>query len=183
LGGETDGRPQIHGWISKMGEPLYMYQAPTGYPDTSEHWVNTGALLERMNFALALVSNRIPGTRVDLARFAGNVAKDNITQADRARIVDQFLNLIVQGDVSPKTKETLMKQLNDPAATTEMAASSTSSDEAAAMSGEVRERRKGTGRGEGRRAMRGLDSTLPANNPEVARIAALILGTPEFQRQ
>ena len=183
LGGETDGRPQIHGWISKMGEPLYMYQAPTGYPDTSEHWVNTGALLERMNFALALVSNRIPGTRVDLARFAGNVAKNGVTEADRARVVDQFLNLIVQGDVSPKTKETLMKQLNEPASTTAMTSSSTSSDESTAMSGNVQERRRGLGRGEGRRAMRGLDSSLPANNPEVARIAALILGTPEFQRQ
>jgi len=183
LGGETDGRPQFHGWISKMGEPLYMYQAPTGYPDTSEHWVNTGALLERMNFALALVSNRIPGTRVDLARFAGNVAKNGVTEADRARVVDQFLNLIVQGDVSPKTKETLMKQLNEPASTTAMTSSSTSSDESTAMSGNVQERRRGLGRGEGRRAMRGLDSSLPANNPEVARIAALILGTPEFQRQ
>jgi uncharacterized protein (DUF1800 family) len=184
VGGDTDGRPQFHGWIAKMGEPLYMYQAPTGYPDTAEHWVNTGALLERMNFALALVSNRIPGTRVDLARFAGNMAKDNkVSESDRARVVDKFLNLIVQGDVSPKTRETLMRQLNDPASTTAMTISSASSGEAAAMSGEVRERRKGTGRGEGRRVMRGLDSSLPANNPEVARIAALILGTPEFQRQ
>lgn len=183
LGGETDGRPQFHAWVSKMGEPLYMYQAPTGYPDTAEHWVNTGALLERLNFALALVGNRIPGTRVDLARFAGSATKDEVTEADRARLVDQFLGLIVQGDVSPKTKETLMKQLNDPASTTAMNAPATPPGNMEALGGAVEGRRNGEGGGGARRAMRNLNSTLPANNPEVARIAALILGTPEFQRQ
>jgi len=194
LGGETDGRPALHGWVAKMGEPLYMYQAPTGYPDTAEHWVNTGALLERLNFALALVSNRIPGTRVDLARFAGEIANNKISQADQARVVDQFLNLILQGDVSPRTKETLLKQLNSPDAAASMQApvaqvndSAAQVNESAAMVGSAQgrdtARRGGFGRGEGRRGMRGLDSTLPAINPEVARIAALILGTPEFQRQ
>jgi uncharacterized protein (DUF1800 family) len=50
--------------ISKMGEPLYRKQEPTGYANTSEEWVNSGALLERMNFALALVNNKLPGVKV-----------------------------------------------------------------------------------------------------------------------
>ena len=48
--------------LNKLGEVPYGYQAPTGYPDMAEDWVNTGALLERLNFAIAIASNRIPGT-------------------------------------------------------------------------------------------------------------------------
>src|SRR5262249_45675424 len=60
LGADTNGGPQLHQWIARMGQPLYGFQTPNGYSDVAENWVNTGALLERMNFALALVANRIP---------------------------------------------------------------------------------------------------------------------------
>jgi uncharacterized protein (DUF1800 family) len=109
LDGETNGGPALHQWIAKMGEGLYQYQAPTGYPDTAEDWVNAGSLLERLNFGLALASNRIPGTRVQLARFL-----QTATASDHARIMDRFLDVIVQGDVSPGTRQTLMKQLSEP---------------------------------------------------------------------
>src|SRR5213078_1524240 len=109
LGGDTTAGPQLHQWITRMGEPLYGYQTPNGYSDTAENWVNTGALLERLNFGLALASNRIPGTRVNLRRFVG----DTSAQADKARMMDQFVSVIVAGDISPRTKEALMKQLNE----------------------------------------------------------------------
>src|SRR5207302_1361786 len=86
LGGETNGAPAIHQWIARMGQPLYGYQTPNGYSDMAENWVNTGSLLERLNFGLALASNRIPGTRVDLTRFAGD-AKDSMNME---RIMDRF---------------------------------------------------------------------------------------------
>ena len=47
--------------IRQLGEPLYMCQPPTGYPDRADAWVNTGTLLNRMNFALGLVSGRMRG--------------------------------------------------------------------------------------------------------------------------
>ena len=50
LGAETTGGPQLHQWIARMGEPLYGFQTPNGYSDVAENWVNTGALLERLNF-------------------------------------------------------------------------------------------------------------------------------------
>ncbi|HSQ24703.1 MAG TPA: DUF1800 domain-containing protein, partial [Pyrinomonadaceae bacterium] len=53
LGADTNGGPQFHQWIARMGQPLYGFQTPNGYSDVAENWVNTGALLERMNFALA----------------------------------------------------------------------------------------------------------------------------------
>src|SRR5262249_7741219 len=70
LGGDTTGSPQLAAFVAKMGQPLYQYQAPTGYPDRAEQWVNTGALLERLNFGLALSANKIPGALVDVEQVA-----------------------------------------------------------------------------------------------------------------
>ena len=53
-----------------MGEKLYYYSAPTGFPDKGVYWINTGSLLSRMNFGLALASNGVPGVKVDLAGCA-----------------------------------------------------------------------------------------------------------------
>ncbi len=53
--------------LAEMGEALYLCQEPTGYPDVASAWINTNSLLKRLNFALALASDRIPQIRVDLA--------------------------------------------------------------------------------------------------------------------
>ena len=108
IGADTNGG-QIQAMLNKMGEQLYGWQAPTGYPDTAEDWVNTGALLERMNFAIALSSNRIPGTKTDLAQFLNGHDPD-----DKNIVLDKFLNLILHGEVLPNTKASLQKQLNQP---------------------------------------------------------------------
>jgi uncharacterized protein (DUF1800 family) len=104
LGADTNGGPGTHQWIARMGEPLYGFQTPNGYSDAAENWVNTGALLERMNFGLALAGNRIPGTRVDLAK---------LTVQDKSKLVDESLKLLVAGDISAGTRETLMKQIDE----------------------------------------------------------------------
>ncbi len=104
LGADTNGGPGTHQWIARMGEPLYGFQTPNGYSDAAENWVNTGALLERMNFGLALASNRIPGTRVDLAK---------LTAEDKSKLIDDSLKLLVAGDISAATRETLMKQIDE----------------------------------------------------------------------
>jgi uncharacterized protein (DUF1800 family) len=137
LGGETNGNPAFHRWMAQMGEGLFMAQPPTGYPDTSEHWVNTGALLERMNFALALSANRIPGTRVDLATL-----DQGITAGRPAEIVDRYVKLFLRGEISPQSRATIDKALSE-------------------------------------------QKVAGGNQPgsDVARIAGLILGSPEFQRQ
>ncbi len=58
---------QVNQWITKMGQKLYFYSAPTGFPDRGQYWINTGALLTRMNFGLALAAKKIPGVSFDLA--------------------------------------------------------------------------------------------------------------------
>jgi uncharacterized protein (DUF1800 family) len=107
LGADTNGGPGTHQWIARMGEPLYGFQTPNGYSDAAESWVNTGGLLERMNFGLALASNRVQGTKVNLTKTSG----------DQAKVMDEYLKSILAGDVSPSTREALMKQMNqsDPA--------------------------------------------------------------------
>ncbi|MDT5295251.1 MAG: hypothetical protein QOJ76_2131, partial [Acidobacteriota bacterium] len=166
LGAEVEVRPALIQWIARMGEPLYGYQAPTGYPDMAEYWVNTGALLERLNFSLALVSNRIPGTRVDLSRFVGEEA-DSSRAVDQKAIVERFLGAVLQGDVSPKSREVLLKQLTDQ---TDAPITTTPDDETRMRNvAAARRERSQTG--------------ATVGNPEVARIAALVIGSPEFQRQ
>jgi uncharacterized protein (DUF1800 family) len=175
LGGETNGGPAIQQWVSRMGQPLYGYQTPNGYADMAEAWVNTGALLERLNFCLALAGNRINGTRVDLSRFAGGVSlsgPNNSSAQEQARILDRFLDVILQGEVSQGTRETLLKQLAQqataPNAATEM-------DKTDRMDGAR------LGPRAARREMARNDAS--SANPEVTRIVGLILGSPEFQRQ
>jgi uncharacterized protein (DUF1800 family) len=167
LGAEVEVRPALIQWVARMGEPLYGYQAPTGYPDEASYWVNTGALLERLNFSLALVSNRIPGARVDLTRFVGEEAVSS-RAVDQKAIVERFLNLALQGDISPRSREVLMKQLT----TQTDAPITTTPDEAETKEKNVRA---------ARREQQQAGATV--GNPEVARIAALVIGSPEFQRQ
>ena len=107
LGADTNGGPGTHQWIARMGEPLYGFQTPNGYSDAAESWVNTGGLLERMNFGLALAGNRVQGTKVNLANASG----------DQSKVLDEYLKTILAGDISTSTREALTKQLqkSDPA--------------------------------------------------------------------
>src|SRR5260221_118888 len=66
LHGTIEQPYQLYTWVTRMGEKKYYYQAPTGFPDKGTYWINTGSLLNRMNFGLALASGRIPGIRIDL---------------------------------------------------------------------------------------------------------------------
>ena len=102
LGADTNGGPGTHQWIARMGEPLYGFQTPNGYSDAAESWVNTGGLLERMNFGLALAGNRVQGTKVNLANAKG----------EQSKVLDEYLKTILAGDISASTREALAKQLN-----------------------------------------------------------------------
>jgi uncharacterized protein (DUF1800 family) len=101
LGADTNGGPGTHQWIARMGEPLYGFQTPNGYSDAAQSWVNTGGLLERMNFGLALANNRVQGTKVSLAKTTG----------EQVKVMDEYLKTILGGEISSATRETLLKQL------------------------------------------------------------------------
>jgi uncharacterized protein (DUF1800 family) len=95
--------------VSQMGEPLFLCQPPTGYSDKAQTWVNTGALLTRLNFALAFASNRLQGSNVDLrGMFGDQAASDPGTALSKA--IDVFLD----GQVAQGTRDTLEQRLQDP---------------------------------------------------------------------
>jgi uncharacterized protein (DUF1800 family) len=62
--------------LNKLGEPLYRKIEPTGYPNANAEWVSSAGLLDRMNFAVALAHNRIPGIKVDLPQFQQTTGSD-----------------------------------------------------------------------------------------------------------
>jgi len=170
VGADTNGGPGTHQWLQRMGEPLYGFITPNGYSDTAESWVNTGGLLERMNFALALASNRIPGTRVNLAKLSGNLGT---SEADKTKLMDQFLNTILGGDISNATRETLLKQLDQPT----VVSIPTPGQRPA-------ERQDDMGQMEGPDQMPRQRPRVEATiNDPVTKVVGLILGTPEFQHQ
>src|SRR2546422_5164332 len=67
---DPDTTPRPAQVVARLGEPLYQQPAPTGYAETEAHWVNSGALLARMNAAVALAGGRVP--RID-AKLAGGI--------------------------------------------------------------------------------------------------------------
>jgi len=96
--------------LNRMGMPLYGAQPPTGYSMRAESWVNSGALLNRMNFALRLGTGKLAGVKMDAAKLAGNGTKAEEVQ----RALEQAL---LAGAVSAQTHETIAKKLTDPLVT------------------------------------------------------------------
>ena len=65
---DTDGGKGIQTHLKSMGQPLYEWPMPDGYPDTTASW--TGSLLARWNFAFALATGKVPGTAFDVRYLA-----------------------------------------------------------------------------------------------------------------
>jgi hypothetical protein len=69
--GQVDYALNLANQVAQLGEPLYRKQEPTGYSNLGKEWVNTAGLLARMNFALQLADNRIPGVKAGTTKVAG----------------------------------------------------------------------------------------------------------------
>jgi uncharacterized protein (DUF1800 family) len=128
--------------VARLGAPLYEAQPPTGYPDRAEAWVNTGALLGRMNFALGLAHNRFRGARVDVAGFLANTDR-----SQPAQVLDRLLAVVLHGEASAQTRAVLAAHLESPEIT------------------------------------RTTTYDRVAKDTDVEKLAALVLGSPEFQRR
>jgi len=108
LGTDVDTAMPLVQWVGRIGEPLYQCQPPTGYADNAEAWVNTGALLNRLNFSLTLAGNKIRGSRADVGPLLGIDATEPKVALQRA------LQIFLGGQASPTTLDTLQKQLDSP---------------------------------------------------------------------
>ncbi len=109
LGTDVDTPMPLVQWVGRIGEPLYQCQPPTGYGDKAEAWVNTGALLNRLNYSLALAGNKMRGARTDVASLLGLDSSD-----DPKTALDHAVQVFLGGQASATTVETLEKQLDNP---------------------------------------------------------------------
>jgi uncharacterized protein (DUF1800 family) len=76
--------------------PLYLCQPPTGYADRADAWVNTGALLNRMNFGVQLVGGMRgvrPGNATVMAALGGDLSAATAATIDKARDPKQMAAL------------------------------------------------------------------------------------------
>jgi uncharacterized protein (DUF1800 family) len=94
------------GQIGTMGEPIFQYQAPTGFPEDSRKWVSAGALISRLNFSLALTQGRIADVKLD------DPAEDAGGTIDANAMIDRASNRILHGQISPSTRATLLREAN-----------------------------------------------------------------------
>jgi len=86
--------------LRDQGMPLYGAQPPTGWGDTAEDWVNTGALLKRLNFAIELAGGRFRGVRVAVRQLAPDTS-----EATR----DALVSRLIASPISNITRDTLSK--------------------------------------------------------------------------
>jgi uncharacterized protein (DUF1800 family) len=90
--------------IAQLGEPLYRKIEPTGYSSANSEWVNSAALLARMNFALALTANRVPGSRVNTERFENDpsaVARQVLFHEPTRQTLDSIGKALAQSQSTP----------------------------------------------------------------------------------
>jgi uncharacterized protein (DUF1800 family) len=109
LGTDVDTPMPLVQWVGRIGEPLYQCQPPTGYSDKADTWVNTGALLNRLNYSLALAGNKMRGARTDVPSLLGVDSS-----ADPKTALDRAVQVFLGGQAGPTTVETLEKQLDNP---------------------------------------------------------------------
>ena len=104
----TDANPLARQLVI-MGMPLYGAQPPTGYSTKAETWVNSSALLDRMNFALALTNGRIKGSSLtDSPSWSPSAS------TDPEQTLTSLENTLLAGDVSKQTHDTIASRLEDP---------------------------------------------------------------------
>jgi uncharacterized protein (DUF1800 family) len=109
LGTDVDTSMPLVQWVNRIGEPLYQCQPPTGYADKADAWVNTGALLNRLNFSLTLAGNRVRGARTDVKSLLGVEAT-----AEPRMALERAVQVFLGGQAAPTTVDTLEKQLDSP---------------------------------------------------------------------
>jgi uncharacterized protein (DUF1800 family) len=109
-GAEVDNPQALNGQLQKLGMPLYAMQPPTGYSSKAEAWVNSAALLSRMNFALALAAGRLNGIKWTPDAILNQAQ----SPSDAAGALARFESTLLDGEVAKQTHDTILNQLNDP---------------------------------------------------------------------
>ena len=159
----TNLQPLVNN-MRQMGMELYHALPPTGYKITADKWMNTGALVDRLNFAVQLTYNRLPEQKFDgpkvvalglLSEQLPSTQMEKQTRTDAALIILE--STMIGGEVSAKTNELMHQQIAQWTA------------QANTLSTQ----------GAGRIAQAGAQSVGP--DELLNRMTALVMGSPEFQ--
>lgn len=148
--------------LREMGMPLYGCVPPTGYKWDSADWISTGALVSRMNFALALAGSRLNGIAVSWAAPYDPSSGAPGTQVPSTAAEETRLeSLLIGGGVSSSTRGAVLQQFQQQSAP----------NEASARPASLRQS--------------GRNRVPPANviERQDQLLAGLLMGSPEFQRR
>jgi uncharacterized protein (DUF1800 family) len=182
LGAQPDTTMRSAQVVAFLGQPIFGHRDPNGWPETGDAWMNSGAILNRINFGAALAGGRLPGvsvTRWSDAERLRNAARDEQVDA----VVDAFLG----GHVSPDTRQILMDGENPLvrtlSATADTARAMTPDADAQQMMSDAAMRDARPAKdGQARPAVaRGLGRPVQLNG--LAQVVGLAIGAPEFQRR
>jgi hypothetical protein len=171
LNAQIDQPYEVYRWITKMGQEMYAYQPPTGFPDKAMYWINTGSLLNRMNFGLALATNRIRGIKLDLLALNNNHEPESAEQA----LLDYSKIIMPERDLDATIKR-LTPMLNDVELEKKV-------DQAANKS---QEKRKKNLTGEAMTKVESGSREVTKRTPPnllLPHVVGIIIGSPEFQRR
>jgi uncharacterized protein (DUF1800 family) len=189
LNAQLDAPYQLYNWITKMGQQIYYYQAPTGFPDKGQYWINSGSLLNRMNFGLALASQRIPGIRFNLPALNQNHEPESAEAALKI-----YSKILLPERNLDETIKRLQPLLNDPelgqkldeaAGKNAVAKTVMEEDDNEMMAQDNnKQRREKPGKKPGLKKGNTGDLQMTAgNNTMLAQVVGIIIGSPEYQRK
>ncbi|MGQ0646677.1 MAG: DUF1800 domain-containing protein [Gemmatimonadaceae bacterium] len=199
LGGMADSTAATAALVARLGQPIYGHQAPDGWPETGDEWMNTGSILNRINFGMAVAANRLPGARLDdWSAYA------SLQHASRSAQVEGVIAALLGGQTTPETRAILESGSNPLLAAAERDSLRVDVDEAIEMtSAGVEGRRRDQARGappvgqgsttaRERRNQNVPDRANPMRGAALGpvrpltgldQIIGLALGSPEFQRR
>ncbi|MDQ2889206.1 MAG: DUF1800 domain-containing protein [Gemmatimonadota bacterium] len=204
LGAQPDSTPRTALAVAYLGEPIFGHRDPNGWPETGDAWMNTGAILNRINFGQAVAANRLPGATMTTWPLG-----DSLANAPRAAQVDGVVASLLEGMASPDTRKILMSgehplaasaaqqavaQARMPAAADDTASNMTSgatsdaTSDVTSMNATSAKLAKGAAKQQG---LQGLGRELTRNpivgpTPQLtglSQVVGLALGAPEFQRR
>lgn len=180
-----DTTPRTAQLIARLGEPIFGHRDPNGWPESGDAWINTGSILNRINFGLAFAAGRLPG--VSLARWARESGLDTLP---RAAQVDGVIAALLGGEASPDTRKVLVQGVNPL-----LASASLASRDSARVEGEMTNdppmdtdsstqlmASSDESPKQQRQARRDPLAT-PTNLQGFDQLVGLALGAPEFQRR
>jgi hypothetical protein len=184
MNAQPDTTPRTAQLVARLGQPIFGRQTPDGWPDRGDAWMNTGAILNRINFGLAVAAGRVPG-----ASLANWPAAASLRGVSRQEQVDGVIKAILGGQASTETRSILLSGENPlidklgHADSNPMAMDDSSSTDDMMAPPKARSANAVVGKNGRPRANGASVLNRPVQLEGLSQVVGLALGSPEFQRR